>query len=420
MNIWPFGKRKHEVRADTIVNPSEQVESDALLSALLGKNVMTKEKALEIPAVQACINLIAGTISLLPVNLYQKDKEGNVREVRDRRTSLLNNDTGDTLTASQFWRAIIEDYYLGKGGYAYINKPGTEVESIHYVDETHISIMKNTDPIFKDYDILVQGKSYRPYQFFKILRKTKDGMTSRSVMDDNQLIIGVSYSELKYEQSLVQKGGNKKGFLKSPKKLTRDAMDALKAAFRRLYSNAEETVVVLNEGMEFQESSNTSVEMQLNENKKTNSAEICKLFGIPDGMISGNPTEKDIDCFIRTCTIVMSDIECSLDRDLLLESEKETHYWSFDTKELTRGNIKERYEAYKIGLEKNFLQIDEVREKEDLEPIGFKWITLGLDSVLLNPETGQVYTPNTNAVQNMDAIQTGFIDSTTKGKEQNE
>ena len=84
MNIWPFGKRKHEVRADTIVNPSEQVESDALLSALLGKNVMTKEKALEIPAVQACINLIAGTISLLPVNLYQKDKEGNVREVRDR------------------------------------------------------------------------------------------------------------------------------------------------------------------------------------------------------------------------------------------------------------------------------------------------------------------------------------------------
>lgn len=231
-----------------MVNPSEQVESDALLSALLGKNVMTKEKALEIPAVQACINLIAGTISLLPVNLYQKDKEGNVREVRDRRTSLLNNDTGDTLTASQFWRAIIEDYYLGKGGYAYINKPGTEVESIHYVDETRISIMKNTDPIFKDYDILVRGKSYRPYQFFKILRKTKDGMTSRSVTDDNQLIIGVSYSELTYERNLVQKGGNKKGFLKSPKKLTRDAMNALKAAFRRLYSNAEETAFTSRSG----------------------------------------------------------------------------------------------------------------------------------------------------------------------------
>lgn len=415
MNIWPFGKHKEEVRADTVNHSTDMVESDVLLSSLLGKTVVTKEKALEIPTVQACINLIAGTISILPINLYRKDENGDIKEVRDNRTFLLNNDTGDTLTASQFWRAIIEDYYLGKGGYAFINKKGVAVESIHYVDEAHISILKNTDPIFKDYDILVQGKSYRPYQFFKILRKTKDGMTSRSIMDDNPLIIGVSHGELTYEQSLVQKGGNKKGFLKSPKKLTKEAMTALRSAFRRLYSNADETVVVLNEGMEFQEASNTSVEMQLNENKKSNTTEICKLFGIPDGMVSGNPTDKDLDNFIRTCAIVMSDIECSLDRDLLLESEKETYYWGFDTKELTRGNIKERYEAYKIGLEKNFLQIDEVREKEDLEPIGFEWITLGLDSVLYNPNTGQIYTPNTNALQSMNEMQAGF--HTDKHKE---
>jgi predicted kinase len=106
---------------------------------------------------------------------------------------------------------------------------------------------------------------------------------------------------------------------------------------------------------------------------------------------------------------VMSDIECSLDRDLLLESEKGSFYWAFDTKELTRGNIKERYEAYKIGLEKNFLQIDEVREKEDMKPIGFEWITLGLDQVLFNPGTGQIYTPNTNALQDMNGMQASFV-----------
>ena len=87
----------------------------------------------------------------------------------------------------------------------------------------------------------------------------------------------------------------------------------------------------------------------------------------------------------------MTDIECSLDRDLLLESEKRSYYWAFDTRELTRGDTKERYEAYKIGLEKNFLQIDEVRQMEDLEPIGFNWLTVGLDAVLINPETGEVY-----------------------------
>lgn len=409
MNIWPFGKHKEEVRADTNEKTGDIVESDVLLNALLGRNVVTKEKALEIPTVQACINLIAGTISSLPINLYRKDGDGKVEEVRDRRTFLINNDTGDTLTATQFWRAILEDYYLGKGGYAYINWRGLEARSIHYVDEENISIQKNTDPIFKDYDILVQGQRYKPYQFFKILRKTKDGMTSRSIAEDNPLIIGVVHSELAYEENLVRKGGNKRGFLKSPKKLAQPAIDALKAAFKRLYGNSDENIVVLNEGIEFQEASNTSVEMQLNENKKVNTTEICKIFGIPDGMVNGNPADKDIDNFIRACTMVMNDIECSLDRDLLLESEKGLFYWAFDTKELTRGNIKERYEAYKIGLDKNFLQIDEVREKEDLEPIGFEWITLGLDQVLFNPRTGQIYTPNTNALQDMSTMKAGFI-----------
>lgn len=415
MNIWPFGKRKEEIRADTDTAAGEIVESDPLLSALLGKSVVSKNKALEIPTIQACINLIAGTISGLPLKLYKTDAAGNVQEIKDdRRVLLLNNETGDTLTATQFWRAMLEDYYLGKGGYAYINWVGLEVWSIHYVDEELVSIQHNVDPIFKDYDIMVQGQQYRPYQFLKILRKTKNGWESRSIIEDNPLIINVAYSSLVYEENMVKKGGNKRGFLKAQRPLDRTAMDRLKEAFRNLYSNSEENVVVLNNGLEFQESSNTSVEMQLNENKKTNAAEICKLFGIPPAMVNGSNTssgslnEKDFDNFIRTCMSVMNDIECSLDRDLLLESEKGHFYWAFDTKELTRGNIKDRYEAYKIGLEKNFLQIDEVREKEDMEPIGFDWITLGLDSVLYNPKTGQIYTPNTDAVQTMNATKTAF------------
>lgn len=417
--MWPFGKRKEEIRADTDIAAGEIVESDVLLSALLGKTVITKEKALEIPTIQACVNLIAGTISSLPISLYKKSKDDKVEEVRDRRTFLLNNDTGDTLTATQFWKAMIEDYFIGKGGYAYINRDGLDIKSIHYVDEAHISVIKNNDPIFKDYDILVQGQRYRPHQFFKILRKTKDGMQSRSIQEDSPLMIGVTYNAMVYEENMVRKGGNKRGFLKSAGKLSEPAMEALKTAFRRLYSNSEENVVVLNNGIEFQEASNTSVEMQLNENKKANATEMCKLFGIPDAMINGNPTEKDIDNFIRTCMAVMNDIECSLDRDLLLEAEKGTFYWAFDTKELTRGNIRERYEAYKIGLEKNFLQIDEVREKEDLEPIGFDWITLGLDQVLLNPKTGQIYTPNTNALKDMNNMQAAFMEEGRASKIEN-
>ena len=63
--------------------------------------------------------------------------------------------------------------------------------------------------------------------------------------------------------------------------------------------------------------------------------------------------------------------------------------------ELTRGNIKERYEAYEIGLKNRFLQADEVRAEEDREPLGFNFVTLGLGDVLLDPKTKEIYVPNT-------------------------
>lgn len=58
--------------------------------------------------------------------------------------------------------------------------------------------------------------------------------------------------------------------------------------------------------------------------------------------------------------------------------------------------MRERFEAYRTALDSNFMQIDEVRYAEDLEPLGLSWIKLGLQDVLYDPRTKQVYTPNTN------------------------
>jgi len=406
MGLIDFLRRKPEIRADTALEP--EIASDPLLRALIGKDTVTKEMALQIPTVQACITLISNTISRLPIQLLEMTSEGDVKIVTDDfRVRLLNDDTGDTLTAKQFWRALIEDYYLGKGGFAYINRHGQSFQSIHYVNEEDVFIgMKNFDPIFKEYSILIQGHTYKPFEFLKLLRKTKDGMESRSIIDENPLVIDVAYSELTFELAQAKKGGTKRGFLQAEKPLSEKALTALKDAFRRLYGSSDENVVVLNNGTKFQEASATAQELQMNENKSSNAQEICKLFGIPASMVHGSVTgnsmtENDMNQFIRACVAVMTDIECSLNRDLLMESEKGHYYWSFDTKELTRGSIKERYEAYKIGLEKNFLQIDEVRQKEDMEPLGIDWLQLNLNTVFYNPETKEIYTPNTNASMNL-------------------
>lgn len=143
-----------------------------------------------------------------------------------------------------------------------------------------MSVQRNTDPIFKDFDVMVDGTKYRPFDFLRILRNTKDGAEGTPITVESSKLIEVAYQSLCFELYLVKKGGNKKGFLKSEKPLTAEAMATLRTAYSNLYSNTSDNVVVLNKGIDFQESSNTSVEMQLNENKVTNAAEFSKIFHI--------------------------------------------------------------------------------------------------------------------------------------------
>jgi len=391
--MWSF-----RLRADPEPEKKEtESNEDALLRASLSDDYMTRDQAMNVPAFAACVNKIAETVSTIPIRLYRL-VDGKLEAVEDdARVRLLNDDTGDTLDGVQFKRALVRDYLTGKGGYAFINRTGNQIRSLHYVRESEVSFLFTSDPIFKDYDIMIQGTKYKPFEFLKVLRNTEDGRSGRSVVDENSEVLSVAYHSLEYEKNLVKTGGNKKGFVKSAKKLAEPAIKALKAAWRRLYQNNTENVVILNEGLEFQEASNTSVEMQLNENKKTNSDEICKLFNMPPAMINGGATEQDKTNFVQYClNPILKEIECALNRDLLLESEKGSFYFAADTSELTKGDIEKRFRAYETACKNGFMQIDEIRLRENMPPLGLDFVRLGLQDVLYDPVTKQFYMPNMN------------------------
>lgn len=96
----------------------ESQVDDVLLKALLNNDGITREKAMTLPTVSGAVDLISGTIASMPVRLYKVEND-RVEEVKnDQRTVLLNGDTGDTLDAHQMKKAMVEDYLMGKGGYA--------------------------------------------------------------------------------------------------------------------------------------------------------------------------------------------------------------------------------------------------------------------------------------------------------------
>lgn len=230
--------------------------------------------------------------------------------------------------------------------------------------------------------------------------------------------MSTTYSLMTYEENQNITGGNKKGFLKSQRKLAQDVINFIKRQWRKLYSNNADNVMVLNEGMEFQECSNTSMEMQLNQNKITNSKDICKLFLMPANIITGTPTEQDKKLYVEEClNPVISALECSLNRDLLLESEKGQYYFAVDTSEMTKGDQEKRYEAYEKALKSGFMQVDEVRAKENMPPLGLNYIKLGLQDILFDPVTKDLFIPNMGQGMNLNDAVSGNLQKGGNGEE---
>ena len=113
-----FGRKEKRDINDGMVEVS-----DPLLTAILGgSSGITKEQALQIPTVAACVNLIADRISSLPIKLYREEGKGVAEITNDKRLELLNRDTGDTLNASKMKKLWVRDYFLGKGAYTYIGR----------------------------------------------------------------------------------------------------------------------------------------------------------------------------------------------------------------------------------------------------------------------------------------------------------
>lgn len=398
MGLLNFLGFKREKRS--LENPAETPEglADLLLS---GTDMQaSREEALTLPAVTACLQFITGAVSGMPVRLYRRMENGGKEEIEDYRTQLLNRETGDTLDAVQFKRALVTDYLLNGAGYAFVNWQRNKIKSVHYVSFDNVSAMTNADPVFKEVNYWINGQRYDDYQVLRILRDSDDGMEGHGILKENQALFSTMFKALKYEHSTIGSGA-KRGFLKSSKHLDAGILRSLRLAWAKLFSG-DNSVVVLNDGLDFQEIGTTATENQLVDNKTINNNSVYAIFGIPTGLFSDNPTSEPYLQAIRTAVLpVARAIENALNKFMLLESEKDKLFFTLDSSAITEADTMTRYQCYEIGLKNSWLTVDDIRKRENMLPVGMDSIKLGLDAVLYDPKSGEIYTPNTGVKANI-------------------
>lgn len=376
----------------SLEDPSIQLD-DALLQALLNNETITRDKAMMLPAVSAAVSLISDTIASMPIRLYRKtaDKVSEIKD--DPRAAMLNGDTGDTLTGYQLKKALVEDYLLDKGGYAVIERRRNNVAGIYYVEPSHVSIYKNSDPVHKYIAYNINGHLHESFDVLKLLRSSKDGGSGTGLISEVTKAIETAYTTMLFQLDLAKTGGIKKGFLQSNHKLTQDAVNTLKAAWKKMYSSNTESTMVLNDGITFKESSATSQELQLDESKKTLADEINSIFHIEDDFYQ---------TFKKAIYPIMKAFESELNSVLLLENEKRRRFWEFDTASLLKGSVTERYAAYQQAWNSGWKTINEIRADENLNYIeGMDVLNIGLSAVLYDIKEKRFFTPNTGTAVTM-------------------
>ena len=70
------------------------------LSPLVNGKTITKQQAMSIPVVAKSVNWIASAISGLPIKMYKRTDKGYVEVYDDYRLPLLNNYSGNCMTAN--------------------------------------------------------------------------------------------------------------------------------------------------------------------------------------------------------------------------------------------------------------------------------------------------------------------------------
>ena len=114
----------------------------------------------------------------------------------------------------------------------------------------------------------------------------------------------------------------------------------------------------------------------------------------------------------------MNEVTTALNRDFLLEKEKESYFYAFDTAEIMRGDIEKRYKAYEVAVKAGWITKNEIRAKENMHAIeGLDVVGMSLGDVIFDVEKKTFFTPNTGVVTDgLTPVEAKDINSEEGGK----
>jgi len=335
--------------------------------------------AMRVSAFFAAVRVLTESVASLPLELYRRLPDGGkYREVKDRRYRLLHTQPNSWQTSFEFREMLTYHVIMRGNGYAYISR-GRDGQ------------VRELIPMHPDKTLVEQDRLYRlkytyspkdaspvdldQSEVLHIRGLSIDGFTGVSLLTWAREVIGGALGQQEHGNRLWKNGANPGIALKHPGKLNDEAYRRLKESWDANYSGASNSAktAIIEEGMSIERIAMTSEDAQFIESRKFSRSEIAGVTRVPPHMIGdleratfSNIEHQDLAFVKHSLRPWLVRWEQAILRDLIRQPDLIAE---FNIDGLARGDLKSRYEAYAIGRNWGWLSVNDIREKENMNPV---------------------------------------------------
>lgn len=350
---------------------------------------VNEESAKRFSAVFACVKIISETLASIPILAYRRLPNGGKERVTKERVYRLLKLRPNRWQTSFLFRQFLFAHTLTWGnGYAEIVRgPDGAVAEMYPLHPSLVTpLMTDAGELFYKVREQKTGRErvLLKRDMFHLVGITDDGVTGYSPIAAMREGIGLGLAAETFGASFFGNGATPAAVIEYPGHIDPKAREDFKAKIDDLYKGARKAgkVAVLSDGMTWKPIGIPVKDAQYIELRRFQIEEIARIYRVPLYKLQdhthstfSNIEHLSID-WVSDCLYPWARrFEDTVQRDLLnAETDLDTYtddiFVEFLFEGLLRGDIQSRYAAYATGRNWGWLSINDVRERENMNPIG--------------------------------------------------
>lgn len=355
---------------------------------------ITEKMALRNSTFFRAVNLIAGSIGMLPTHLMRRsivDGRERIEKARDHALyRILHKRPNQYQTAFEFKSYMQTLALLDGNAYALIVRGMVRGKANQVIALIPLPRKSVTPHLSDDWKLTFEYR--RPKGGTVTLQQadvfhfrhpvTCDGLRGLDLVDIAANAIGIASQAEKAAGKLLSGGVMAGGALETDKTLGSEAIEQLRDSLREDHSGAESAGewMVLEEGLKAKPFITSAKDAQYDEMRKRQAEEVSRITGVPRPLLMFDETSwgsgiEQLGLFFVTYCLMLWFVswEQAIERSCLTIEEQDADelYVKFNEGALLRGSLKDQAEffAKALGQTNPYRTANEVRGAFDLNPI---------------------------------------------------